>query len=341
MRKDIIKSPSLIVGEGEKKSKVYIFLGGPIQGAPSWRDSVPMIDGITWISPERENFESSNFLQSEWEKQVDWETFGLAVSDIILFWIPSPIENIEGRDYAQTTRMELLECLSKKKNIVVGIEKGVHARRYMEKKCNDYGVKVYETFNDLMDRLKEVIISRVNKVFFTSDTHFSSDRALLLSKRPFDNTREMDLEIIRRWNKEVTPDSIVYHLGDFGNYDILKFLNGNIHLILGNYEYKEMENLGITKHDYKNWLLDKGFSGVYDNLLYEPLKVYMAHEPIKSRNLGSRYCLFGHIHGRQKIKTFGIDVGIDSNNYFPMSEDDVKFYLGAIENGYYDEEVFS
>ena len=35
-----------------------------------------------------------------------------------------------------------------------------------------------------------------------------------------------------------------------------------------------------------------------------------------------------------------MDVGTDSNNYMPISIDDVLFYKNAIEKGFYDNEVF-
>jgi hypothetical protein len=40
------------------------------------------------------------------------------------------------------------------------------------------------------------------------------------------------------------------------------------------------------------------------------------------------------------VKEWGIDVGVDCNNYCPMTEDDVRFFIGALKNKYYDENVF-
>ena len=44
--------------------------------------------------------------------------------------------------------------------------------------------------------------------------------------------------MINKWNKTVKPDDIVFHLGDFGDYNLRKHLNGKIILICGNYEDK-------------------------------------------------------------------------------------------------------
>ena len=85
-------------------------------------------------------------------------------------------------------------------------------------------------------------------IFFTSDTHFSQERTLTFSCRPFENVREMDQYIIDQWNSVVDPDDIVYHLGDFGNANICEQLNGRIKLVLGNYEYNPDKNILVTEY---------------------------------------------------------------------------------------------
>ena len=74
-------------------------------------------------------------------------------------------------------------------------------------------------------------------------------------------------------------------------------------------------------------------------------RFFLFHEPLRGheRQLeeGKDYLLFGHIHGRQKVKKFGLDVGVDGNNYEPYSIDDIHFYANALDKGYYDAEVFS
>lgn len=69
--------------------------------------------------------------------------------------------------------------------------------------------------------------------------------------------------------------------------------------------------------------------------------LYMVHRPIDCiRDISTAFNLFGHIHGRQKVKRYGIDVGVDANFFRPMSADDVVFYMNAIVNGYYDNNVY-
>ena len=63
----------------------------------------------------------------------------------------------------------------------------------------------------------------------------------------------------------------------------------------------------------------------------------MMHEP---ENYDKKcFNLFGHIHGRQMVKRFGLDVGVDCHHFKPISIKDVLFYKTAIEK-YYDNNVF-
>ena len=184
-------------------------------------------------------------------------------------------------------------------------------------------------------------------IYFTSDTHFGQERTLVLSKRPFTSVEEMDRIMIANWNSIVKHDNIVFHLGDFGNYEVAKQLNGDIYLILGNYERKDIEEgkISIDELQYKY-----GFKVIGDEDIYklpeklrlldptaEPLNIQLQHEPSKcDKNM---FNLFGHIHGRQMVKRFGLDVGVDCHHFKPVSFKDVLFYKEAIEK-HYDEEVF-
>lgn len=71
------------------------------------------------------------------------------------------------------------------------------------------------------------------------------------------------------------------------------------------------------------------------------LKLFMTHRPIDylKTNDKNYFTLFGHIHGRQMVKKFGLDVGVDAHHFRPVSLKDVLFYKTAIEK-HYDENVF-
>ena len=345
----IIKCPNKLP---DKKTKWYIFLAGPILGAPEWQNNVPHInvdEEIILLSPRRENYDNFNY-----DEQVNWETICLRTADIILFWIPEEKEKIKGHEYAQTTRTEYGEYLARGKKIIVGTNKNFIGRRYFETKAKQYGInKIYDNINDCIHEIEEYIKQFKNKAtFYTSDTHFDSERALSLSKRPFKSIEEMNWKIIENWNNRVHPKDIVYHLGDFGELWPIKYLNGEIVLIEGNYEKDEINK----NKEYKN-KLENIFIKVYDkpyiNDDFVFSKKILCHEPIDGLELYNKikydntveynkniFILFGHIHGRQKIKEFGIDVGVDANNFYPISEEEVQFFKNAISQEKYDSQVW-
>ena len=176
----------------------------------------------------------------------------------------------------------------------------------------------------------------MDKIWFTSDTHFGEQRTLELSKRPFATVREMDIAIMSNWNNVVAKNDTVYHLGDFGNFDNAQYLNGNIILISGNYDDKftdeEILNSGIKE------VIRSDCYGV----IIDWVDIYMSHYPslaIEQLTYTNSFNLFGHIHKLQMVKRNGLNVGIDCHNFYPIDFETVMFYRKAIRN-FYDEEVF-
>ena len=198
-------------------------------------------------------------------------------------------------------------------------------------------------------------------IWFTSDTHLNEERAFELSRRnrTFNNVNDMTLNILKNI-AQIPDDDLLIHLGDIGDPTYMTLLL-NAHqktiLVLGNYEQKHMEEHNYTSDSYKDWLIDSvGFKGVYENYAVLDVghdkKFVLTHDPkyfvdhvdeitpyVTLKDDEKLHCLFGHIHGRQLVKRFGLDVGVDGHQYRPLSLDDVMFYITAIEN-HYDESVF-
>ena len=144
----------------------------------------------------------------------------------------------------------------------------------------------------------------------------------------------------------------------------------NYVLMMGNYEYSECEAHNeaffrfrdriITSYHFIDVIEDHtlDIDNPTENILFlDKLKsqinrIYMTHKPedciftLDSKNKlipddDGRLTmnLFGHIHEKQKIKRFGINVGVDCNHFYPMSSVEVEFYINAILH-HYDENVF-
>lgn len=177
-------------------------------------------------------------------------------------------------------------------------------------------------------------------IFFTSDTHFGHSKIIDYCKRPFPSIEEHDKTLIQNWNNTVGQDDTVFHLGDFayGNSqfiaNIIKQLNGNIILIKGNHDLRNM-----------NPTLYNIFSDVVyqARILIDKQTVYLNHFPFLCFDHGDinlykdNYSiqLFGHVHSgpltsSEDVNRLNIlfptqyDVGVDNNNYTPISWTDVK-----------------
>lgn len=323
-----------------------VFLAGPIQGAPNWQHSVENLfvneqnSKIVFLSPRRLNYENFNY--EDYEKQVQWETKYMALADVILFWIPEAIEDVKFRSYAQTTRTEFGEYLARGKKIIFGAYKEFPGLRYFESKLKQYYGDNYTIHSSLEDCLKELndyICSSTPTTYFISDTHFGDSRALELSKRPYNSVENMDYDMMLKWNTTVKPIDTVYHLGDLGDkLDFISSLNGTKYFLEGNYE--RCGKYAYNADDFDKVFKEPTIINVNDK------KYVISHEPIsgatiKEQNPDVEGVIFGHIHGRQKIKTFGVDAGVDANNFKPISIEEIDFYLNAINKGYYDKEVWS
>jgi len=192
--------------------------------------------------------------------------------------------------------------------------------------------------------------SKVN-IFFTSDTHIAHENIIKYCKRPYANTKEMDEALINNWNSVVSPDDIVFHLGDFawggsGVWnDALSKLNGHIYLILGNHDMKNLRQGYMTRFE----------AVAFQMYIYiDKQAIYLNHYPFLCyagvyRGENSAWQLFGHVHSQKKEISYETitngevkeilskdesrlkylfptqyDVGVDNNNYTPVSYEQVK-----------------
>lgn len=178
--------------------------------------------------------------------------------------------------------------------------------------------------------------------FFTSDTHFGHANIIRFCNRPFKNVEEMDEALIENWNQVVSEDDIVFHLGDFAFggssvwNSIIPRLNGHINLIIGN-------------HDRKN--LRQGYMSYFDMVVpqlqieIEDNSIYLNHYPFLCYGGSYRgvWQLFGHVHSGPQADGLDIsrlrvllptqyDVGVDNNNFTPISYREVKEKIESQKN---------
>ena len=170
-----------------------------------------------------------------------------------------------------------------------------------------------------------------SQVFFTSDTHFGHSNIIKYCQRPFNSAEHMDEVLISNWNEVVSPQDIVFHLGDFcfGSdkewIKILQRLNGTKYLILGNHDLKKIAN----SNQIKDYFAD---INMQMRVVVDKQKMLLNHYPFLCFEGGYQnvWQLFGHVHsskhstGLDKERLVHLfptqyDVGVDNNNYRPVS----------------------
>jgi calcineurin-like phosphoesterase family protein len=172
------------------------------------------------------------------------------------------------------------------------------------------------------------------EIFLTSDTHFGHRSVIDFCNRPYSSVEEMNEDMVERWNEVVTPEDMVFHLGDVlwptgGNkeflpHTVLGRLNGRIILIRGNHDTWmtrrfETENFHAVHDQYVLGLKGRGYKG-------QKLHIHMLHYPLRTwyrREHGGLHA-FGHVHGNyEEFRIEGtLDVGVDTNNYRPITIDE-------------------
>lgn len=329
-----------------------IFLAGPCPRhdfSDDWRHEAFTalerlgFDGVV-ITPTNPSFKQMTgefgFTQEQArEKQVAWERAAMHIASAIVFWVPRDEEHP-----ARTTNYEFGEWY-KKPHVFVGWPDGAEHNEYMACKLKEQGKHHYSTLDGVL-RSAVTALGKSTGPWFTSDTHFSQQRTLELSRRPFADVTTMDYEMISNWNKHITMHDDVVHAGDFIDPEkasmlksFLSFLNfKTLHWVLGNYDRKikgQIEQIAASsgrdiwlyEHDYR--LSDGENSYV---VVHEPndFEIKAAPEDI---------ILYGHIHGRSFAKKNGFDLGIDYHQYSPISIEQVKWFTNAMKH--WDQNVYS
>lgn len=171
-------------------------------------------------------------------------------------------------------------------------------------------------------------------VFFTSDTHFSHERAMRIFNRNFKNTDEMDEKIIENINKTVKKDDILVHLGDFaGDLTIMTVCHDywlrlnckKIYFVYGNHDLRQIGCLFTQAFDQVSALING-----------QP--IFLNHYSMISWNKSHHgsWHLYGHNHGlgeelANKLMPGrrAMDVGIDNHPEFrPFAFDEIKSIIG-------------
>ncbi|MBL7077590.1 MAG: metallophosphoesterase [Kiritimatiellae bacterium] len=184
--------------------------------------------------------------------------------------------------------------------------------------------------------------------WFTSDYHLGHWNIIRLCDRPFANVEEMDQAIIERHNACVGNADTVYDLGDFAfrcsaEYAAARLhrLNGRRRLLLGNHDKP-------LRQAHKRGLLDDLMEsdrltliGDSDPRVQTALRVSIEGQEIVLAHFAQRswhgafrgsWHLYGHSHGNLGPFHKSMDVGVDPNDFCPISFTDIKSRMIQVQN---------
>ena len=175
----------------------------------------------------------------------------------------------------------------------------------------------------------------MSSTWFTSDTHFNHKNIITYCGRNFDDLDSMTESLVSNWNNAVREGDTVYHLGDFALSwgkkheelidGILRRLNGQKHLIVGNHDRDE-----VTRS--RRWVTVSHYKELKVAIGGHQQAIVLCHYPLRSWNqqhYGS-WMLHGHCHGT--LPDIGgkiMDVGVDCHQHKPISLSHVSELMGG------------
>jgi calcineurin-like phosphoesterase family protein len=106
-------------------------------------------------------------------------------------------------------------------------------------------------------------------IWIISDTHFNHAKMVEYCGRP----KNFNDILIKKWNKVVTPDDMVIHLGD-----VILGQNSALEGILATLPGRKILCRGNHDHESNIWYMNKGFAFVCDYFVYNDLA--FSHAPL-------------------------------------------------------------
>ncbi len=142
--------------------------------------------------------------------------------------------------------------------------------------------------------------SKKTMKYITSDTHFFHENIIRFCRGEYSGIDDMNESLIEAWNRTVSPNDTVYHLGDFAfGKDmnaierLIQRLNGKIMLIVGNHDTPAKLKL------YQRYFQVACFYQLDDVILthYPVHSSMLADNSPRSASATERYNIHGHCHG--------------------------------------------
>ena len=162
--------------------------------------------------------------------------------------------------------------------------------------------------------------------FWTADEHYFHDNILKFTDRYklFNNIIDMNNCLIDNHNSVVRAGDIVIHAGDFAFapkpivMEIFRKLNGQHIIIKGSHDHW----LGESPNQKGNL---QSVGRIYEKLFDKKYYIVTCHYAMRTwaKSHFNSWNLYAHSHGRLQPIGKQYDVGVDNNNLFPISLDQI------------------
>lgn len=150
--------------------------------------------------------------------------------------------------------------------------------------------------------------------WFTADEHYSHRKIIQYTNRPFHSIKEMNEALIKNSNSVVSTKDTIIHAGDFTLLkdkehiynNIINRLKGNHIFLVGSHDYW----LKSSPNALQIW--ERKMNGCYIVVCHYAMRTW-------PRSHYNSFQLYGHSHGKLRPVGKQHDIGVDNNNYFPIS----------------------
>ena len=148
--------------------------------------------------------------------------------------------------------------------------------------------------------------------FFTSDEHYNHKNIIKYTNRPFKTIEEMNGTLIANHNEVVKDEDFVINAGDFAFGDaeqIIDQLKG-YHIFLRGSHDKWLSNIAP-------YIWERKIQDEYVVVCHYAMRVW-------PRSHYNSWQCFGHSHGKLEPIGKQWDIGVDNNNFYPISFTQLK-----------------
>ena len=155
--------------------------------------------------------------------------------------------------------------------------------------------------------------------WFTADEHYGHKNIIKYCDRPFHTIKEMDDVIISNFNSVVGKNDTTIHAGDFCWCNNIKDASEYIKRLHGNHVFIK----GSHDHWMPNsakYIWRKTIEGQFIMVCHYAMRTW-------ERSHYNSWQLFGHSHGRLEPVGKQHDIGVDNNDFEPVSFEELRLIM--------------